>query len=514
MADIDLKFLEDYAKNAEKRKAELTAMQEKYAKEQSAKQVSGSVKSTSQEGRLPGETFAQANERITKAYKELQAKPILSQEQVDAGAKVQYVRTGAGGVGEYTVVVPPGYKGPTITRNFTEGILRPDMFYTTVNGQGGTRVSSNPVVATPKGGKVSVLPDGSYTIVSRVKRADGGYDVTYKAADGTLYTKTEYSELGDDSGSNKGSGSGNGGSNAPSTNIDVLKAMLRGRGFNAALIDSSASYLQDLLKDGLDYDNAVEIFLSSKDYTLKNGSKITSPFYEAYGYLNESAPKPLGANELYGFVEGTKSLVKKYGLNSKFASTEYMKKYISNAINVDDLEARANTARLKALESDTSYVEALKKLGFVSSAADLTDFFLDPNVGQETLIQNQRMGTFAAEAIRRASAGIELNKTLAQQMAASYTAKGLNEAQISAAAAQGYQSIAESLQPTTKLSGIYDKTAAVGQSQIQTELEQEEFMGMESARRKRLKETELKAYQGQSGTTQYSLRGQATTGIL
>jgi len=37
---------------------------------------------------------------------------------------------------------------------------------------------------------------------------------------------------------------------------------------------------------------------------------------------------------------------------------------------------------------------------------------------------------------------------------------------------------------------------------------------MEAARRKRLKETELKAYQGQSGTTQYSLRGQATTGIL
>jgi hypothetical protein len=512
MADIDLKFLEDYAKNAEKRKAELTAMQEKYAKEQSAKQVSASGKSTDIANRLPGETASQANARITQAYKDLQAKPVLSQEQIDAGAKVRYVRTGAGGVGEYTVVTPLGYTGPTVTKTFTEGILRSDLFYTTVNGQGGTKVSSNPVVGTPTGGKVNTLPNGSYTIVSRVKRADGGYDVTYKAADGTLYTKTEYSELGD--GSSSGSGSSGGGGNAPSTNIDVLKAMLRGRGFNAALIDSSASYLQDLLKDGLDYDNAVEIFLSSKDYTLKNGSKITSPFYEAYGYLNESAPKPLGANELYGFVEGTKSLVKKYGLNSKFASTEYMKKYISNAINVDDLEARANTARLKALESDTSYVEALKKLGFVSTAADLTDFFLDPNVGQETLIQNQRMGTFAAEAIRRASAGIEFNKTLAQQMAASYTAKGLNEAQISAAAAQGYQSIAESLQPTTKLSGIYDKTAAVGQSQIQTELEQEEFMGMESARRKRLKETELKAYQGQSGTTQYSLRGQATTGIL
>ena len=510
MADIDLKFLENYAKNAEKRKAELTAMQEKYAKEQSAKQVSASGKSTDIANRLPGETASQANARITQAYKDLQAKPVLSQEQIDAGAKVQYVRTGAGGVGEYTVVTPPGYTGPTITKTFTEGILRSDLFYTTVNGQGGTKVTGTSATGS-KGGKVNTLPNGSYTIVKRVKRADGGYDVTYQAADGTLYTKTEYSELGADSSDGKGN---NGGGNAPSTNIDVLKAMLRGRGFNAALIDSSASYLQDLLKDGLDYDNAVEIFLSSKDYTLKNGSKITSPFYEAYGYLNESAPKPLGANELYGFVEGTKSLVKKYGLNSKFASTEYMKKYISNAINVDDLEARANTARLKALESDTSYVEALKKLGFVSTAADLTDFFLDPNVGQETLIQNQRMGTFAAEAIRRASAGIELNKTLAQQMAASYTAKGLNEAQISAAAAQGYQSIAESLQPTTKLSGIYDKTAAVGQSQIQSELEQEEFMGMESARRKRLKETELKAYQGQSGTTQYSLRGIGTSGIL
>jgi len=69
---------------------------------------------------------------------------------------------------------------------------------------------------------------------------------------------------------------------------------------------------------------------------------------------------------------------------------------VSNEVTVSDLEARANTARLKALESDTSYVTALQKLGFIGTAADLTDFYMDPTIGQETLEMNKRMGTFGA----------------------------------------------------------------------------------------------------------------------
>jgi hypothetical protein len=52
------------------------------------------------------------------------------------------------------------------------------------------------------------------------------------------------------------------------TNLTVLKAMLRTLGFGNALIDSSADFLNKLLKDGLTYENAVDIFLESKEYTF------------------------------------------------------------------------------------------------------------------------------------------------------------------------------------------------------------------------------------------------------
>jgi hypothetical protein len=51
---------------------------------------------------------------------------------------------------------------------------------------------------------------------------------------------------------------------AITTNVEVLKAMLRSMGFNGSIIDSSTSFLMALLKDGLDYDNAVAIFLNCK----------------------------------------------------------------------------------------------------------------------------------------------------------------------------------------------------------------------------------------------------------
>lgn len=307
--------------------------------------------------------------------------------------------------------------------------------------------------------------------------------------------------------------------NQPATNVDVLKAILTGRGFNSSLIGSSTTFLQQLLSDGVDYDNAVELFLSAKDYTLKNGQKISSPFYEQYGYLNESLTKPRTASELYGFVEGVKDVVGRFNLNPKFASTDSLKKYMQNNVSVDDLTMRANTARLRALESDSAYIESMKRLGFINNPTDLTDFFLDPSIGEETLKQNQRMGVFAAEAVRRANSGIQFNKDLASQMAAGLTAKGYSEAQISAMAAEGYQNIAENLQPMTKLSGIYDKGTAITSAQVQSELEQEQFMGMASQKRKKLQELETRAFQGSSGAyTRYgipiSLSGSSAAGAF
>lgn len=300
----------------------------------------------------------------------------------------------------------------------------------------------------------------------------------------------------------------------PTTSVDVLKAMLKGLGFTSTVIDSSATYLNSLLKDGLDYDNAVQVFTNTKDYTLKNGTKITSPFYEQYGYLNEGLTKPKTPSELFNAVEGYKELKNKYGFSDKYLSTESLKNYVKNNVTVADLDERANAARLAAISADPAKSEALVKLGYISNAADLQDFYMDAKIGKEQLELNRNTGAFVAEAIRRAGSSLNVeNIQIAnyKQLAANLTAKGYTEGQIAKLAENGFQNIAETLNPLTTLSGIYEKTpgTAATTATIEGELQQEEFMNMASARRKKLTEQNKKAFEGQAGL--YTRMGQTSS---
>jgi hypothetical protein len=305
----------------------------------------------------------------------------------------------------------------------------------------------------------------------------------------------------------------------PTTSVDVLKAMLKGLGFTSTVIDTSATYLNSLLKDGLDYDNAVQVFLNTKDYTLKNGTKINSPFYEQYGYLNEGLTTPKTASELFNAVEGYKGLKTKYGFSDKYLSTDSLKNYVKNNVSVSELDERANAARLAAINADPAKTEALMKLGYIAQAADLQDFYMDAKIGKEQLETNRNTGAFVAEAIRRAGSGllvenIQINNY--KKIAASLTGKGYSEAQIAQLASTGFQNVAEALKPTVALSGIYERTAgdAATTSTIQSELQDEEFMNMASARRKKLAEQNIQAFKGASGTTQGSLRSVNVGGLL
>ena len=296
----------------------------------------------------------------------------------------------------------------------------------------------------------------------------------------------------------------------PSTNITVLKSLLKGMGFNSSIIDSSSSFLMNLLSEGLDYDNAVSIFLDSKDYTLKSGVKVTSPFYEQYGYLNEGMTNAKSASELYNFVEGSKGIIEKYGLSSKFLSQDSLKKYVKNNVTAKDLDERANAARLRAINADPAYVQSLKMLGYLGSSADLTDFYLDPTIGKEKLESNRSTGAFTAEALRRANAGIKTDREdmmRFERLTAGLQAKGLNEAQIGQTASEGFQNIANTLQPELALSNIFEGANAATAQTIQTELEAEQFQGTESERRKRLKELGTNIFNQSTGMS----RGRATS---
>lgn len=309
----------------------------------------------------------------------------------------------------------------------------------------------------------------------------------------------------------------------PTTNIEVLKAALRGLGFTSAIIDQSTSFLNGLIRDGLDIDNATEVFLNSKEYTLKNGTKMTSPFYTEYGYLNDGLVIPKSASDLFNSVEGYKGVVDKYKLSTKYLSQDNLKLYVKNDVTVADLSERAATAQLRALEADPFQIKALMVQGYIASAADLTDFYLDAKIGKEQLELNRQTGVFTAEALRRAKSGISTSASQIagfKQLTATLAAKGYSEAQISQLAGTGFENISETLQPTTQFAQMFEKAGGTVESNaaltedIQTGLLAEEFTGTASQRRKKLFEQNVRAFQGQSGTTTGSLRTSSAAGLL
>ena len=138
-----------------------------------AKQVAAGIKSTDRAARLPGETASQANARITAGYKD-QPKPELTQEGAAAGATIEFVRTGSGGVGTYKEVFPMGTPIPT-QRTTTSGNVY-DEQGNLVSGTGLKKatVSGTPVVpvvpavpATPTDRPIGTPPAFVFDPVSK-----------------------------------------------------------------------------------------------------------------------------------------------------------------------------------------------------------------------------------------------------------------------------------------------------------------------------------------------------------
>jgi hypothetical protein len=292
------------------------------------------------------------------------------------------------------------------------------------------------------------------------------------------------------------------------TNLQVIKSTLKGRGLPATLVDDSMAFLTALQKEGLDEEGIVEIYLNNKDYTTKAGTTITSPFYAKYGFFNDKVTDPYSAKDLFQTVEGYKATATKYALDTKFTSNDYIQSYLTNKVSVKAFDENANTARLLAITSDPNRIKALTDLGYISGAQNLTDFYLDQTIGTEQMKQRVNTAAVAIEAVRRSNAatGIVVNTDNIKKYGAELTAKGLSENEIAALASKGYENIAASLAPATKLSGIYEGTNAAKTSTIQAELEEEQFRGIEKERFKRLSEQEQMSFRRQSGLTGQSLR--------
>jgi hypothetical protein len=286
---------------------------------------------------------------------------------------------------------------------------------------------------------------------------------------------------------------------APSTtDRQLIASRLKELNFPDSIIDSSINFVESAMDDGLELANAINILYNNKEYTTKNGIKLPSPFYAEFTSLRENykgdprfTPTP---KDLMEFSLGVKSLVSRYGRSSKFAERTAIEQYVANGVRITDLDQRFATAALKTLEADPVEVRTLQALGYISKAEDIADFYLDPKIGQEQFEINAKTAAFGKQALKRAGSGITFDAARIKQLAATTE----DAAQAEAMAAQGYETIAKTLQPLTKLEQIYG--VGIDQPTIQAQLEEEQFKGTASELRARRKEQEELSFKRKSGT--------------
>ena len=308
----------------------------------------------------------------------------------------------------------------------------------------------------------------------------------------------------------------------------ILRASLASNGFPESIIDSSLSFVQSLLDDGLTEADAIQILYYNKDFTTKAGVKIASPFYNEFtslgeGKINPMSGSPYSPKELMAFSLGAKATLASYGASSKFTTQDALKKYINNNVSVSDLDKRAAEAKMATAEENPLNVAALQKMGFIGSAADLFDFYMDPTIGQQQLEMNKTSGIFAKQAMMRSNQGVTVDTALFKQLGAKYAGTQGAEGNI----AKGFATIGDTLQPEAFLSGVYQGGAGMTAEQtaqrkadIQNELIGEQFLGQQNARTGILAEQEQAAFKRRSGNitanrfTQGSLAGTSTIGMV
>ena len=264
------------------------------------------------------------------------------------------------------------------------------------------------------------------------------------------------------------------------------------------------------MDDGMSQEDAVDIYYNNKDFQTKAGKTLSSPFYSMFTYLREFAPKTGKAPsplELMQFKLGVKDLVSKYGRSPKFAEESAIQNFIKNSVRITDLDKRFAEYKIAETKADPNQVATLVKLGYIKGAQDLGDFYADSTIGQEQFEINKNTAAFAAQALKRQDMGIEFNAERLKQLAAGAGyANAADTEQVTAAASRSFESLGENLMPGVKLSGIYEQGAKMtreealaNQKAIQTELENEIFMGTASQRRKRNIAQEVGSFQSSSG---------------
>lgn len=344
-------------------------------------QVAAGVKSTDRTARVGNETAAQANARITQGYKD-QAKPELTVEGAKAGATIEFVRTGAGGVGTYKEVFPVGVPIPT-TRTTTSGNVY-DKQGNLVSGSG-LKTGTASTVSTTK------------TVQSSVKNADGTTTITYSDgtvstldASGTPVVKKVDSPLGGD---------------LSNPAFSIVEGILKNYDMKG-VADSIAKIRADY----------PEIASADILALLKFDTRYNAPYLERFAGNAALIKKGLPTlnDDLYLKAEKEyETIFKAYDVGS-LANRKMYATLIGNSMDAVDV-----TGRLKIgydrLKSDKNIEEAFRKFYPSLATGDIVAAMLNPD---EMLPMLERKAAAAEIGGSYLAQGLEASKISAESLAA------------------------------------------------------------------------------------------------
>jgi hypothetical protein len=416
--------------------------------------VASGGKSTDRANRLPGETATQANARITAAYK-AQAKPELTVEGAKAGATIEFVRTGAGGVGTYKEVFPVGVPIPT-TRTTTSGNVY-DKQGNLVSGSG-LKTATASTVSTTK------------TVKSSVKNADGTTTITYTDdtvvtldASGTPVVKKVDSPLGGD---------------LSNPAFSIVEGILKNYDMKG-VADSIAKIRADY----------PEIASADILALLKFDTRYNAPYLERFAGNAALIKKGLPTlnDDLYLKAEKEyETIFKAYDVGS-LANRKMYATLIGNSMDAVDV-----TGRLKIgydrLKSDKNIEEAFRKFYPSLGTGDIVAAMLNPD---EMLPMLERKAAAAEIGGSYLAQGLEASKISAESLAAYGVTK--------AGAQAGVRYIAQALPRGKFLSQISGET---GINYTQETAEEITFKKNVKAQQEEdiLKAKEIGRFSAESGT--------------
>jgi hypothetical protein len=397
--------------------------------------------------KLPTESNADFNKRVTEGYKTFGNLIELTPEEEAAGFKVQFVRTGAGGKGEYRKIRPLKFDVASANAAGTGN------GFTFDEGDGTDSTDS------VTGGKIYTASDGQ-TFTDQAAFVD--YEVSLRE------TGTQAKLIADQNKAERKSA------------YDLLLSEFKQYG-----LDALVTPLKSLIEEGV----------SPSEFTLR--LRETDAYKKRFAANAQRVAKGLRAlseAEYIGTEDQYQDVMRRYGMPESYYTKGELgiqsgfERFLAGDVSAVELEDRIQTAQNRVVNSNPEVAKALKEFYPGISNGDILAYVLDPANAIEQIKRKVTAAEIGGAAIQ---SGLKTGMTRAEELAAA----GITKQQ----AQQGFQTVAEVAPRGGQLAAIY------GESPYTQQTAEQEVFGLagsvDAARqRKKLTQLETAAFSGSAGS--------------